>query len=476
MKIDTAFKTLLNTRQHREINDFLDAAKEQANFAGSRDDVMEAFRTYLSQTGNVDIAINFEEETIIYRDELFQETTFYIQPTTYECSQKVLIIGHRLVPFVNPTLPCNQLQFVTANNLELEQHSQKYPFEEFEIFFRLLPPYESKYFDIDIESNQVSLDVIDLKPWLGQTPLKEEDWIEVEPIDPGKGVFSLTLIGSRKKAELGLLLRRKDQLLSDAIEYILEEKYPVFPVDLTLFWAFAQFPKNARPLQMAGSPIGPFLSQLDDINFYNDGEFTYLQTSDYYESFWEDALAGEFLPDLDQMGEAEDIDGIFAELGSTFSQTIVEGFMVHQLHKHGEIRPEAIMQTIFRQDYEPFYVEKQEENFKKALVELQDATEHKWDEDRLALPVQQLLAKALDFKVEFVNFLREIDDNLVSPEELDFAELLQLQPVDHLIDEIILLVIQKEPISAQEGQTIGNQLNMARELFRNFKHNFLDKL
>ena len=78
--------------------------------------------------------------------------------------------------------------------------------------------------------------------------------------------------------------------------------------------------------------------------------------------------------------------------------------------------------------------------------------------------------------MEFVNFLREIDDNLISPEELDFAELLQLQPVDHLIDEIILLIIQKEPISAKEGQTIANQLHMARDLFRNFKNNFLGKL
>ena len=150
--------------------------------------------------------------------------------------------------------------------------------------------------------------------------------------------------------------------------------------------------------------------------------------------------------------------------------------MVHHLHKYGEIRPDAILQTIFRQDYEPFYVDKQEENFNKALLALQDTVEEKWEKERLALPVQQLLAKALDFKVEFVNFLREIDDNLVSPEELDFAELLQLQPVDHLIDEIILLITRKEPISAKEGQIIGNQLNMARELFRNFKDSFLDKL
>lgn len=476
MKIDTAFKNLLKKRDHKDLTGFLEAAKEQANSEHSVDDTLEALRAFLSQTGNVDIAINFAEQEIIYRDELFAETTFYIQPTAFECREEVLILGHRLVPFVNPTFPCNQLSFQTANELPLEQRTEKFTFEEFEIYFRLLPPYESKYFDIDIESSQVSLGVIDLAPWLGHTTLKEDDWIEVEPVEGKKGAFSLSLISSRKKAELGLLLRRKDKLLADAIEFILDQKYPVLPVDLSLFWAYAQFPKNVRPLSMAGSPIGPFLSQLEDINFYNDGEFTYLQTVDYYESFWEDALAGEFLPDLDQMGEAEDIDGIFAELGSTFSQTIVEGFMVNHLHKYGEIRQDSIMQTLFRQDYEPFYVEQQETNFKKALTELQEIVEQKWDHERLALPVQQLLAKALDFKVEFVNFLREIDDNLISPEELDFAELLQLQPVDHLIDEIILLIIQKEPISAKEGQTIGNQLNMARDLFRNFKNNFLDKL
>jgi len=476
MNIDTAFKKLLTTRDHRDLYVFLQAAKDQANSEGSIDDTLDNFIQYLSKTGNIDIAINFEEEKLIYRDELFEDTTFYIQPTAYECREKVLIIGHRLVPFVNPTFSSHDLNFKTANELALEQRKEKFTFEEFEIFFRLLPPYESKYFDIDIESSQVTLGIIDLAPWLGQTSLKEDDWIEVEPIDPQKGIFSLSLVGSRKKAELGLLLRRKDELLTEAIQYILVEHYPVLPVDLTLFWAFAQFPNNARPLHMAGSPIGPFLSQLQDVNFYNDGEFTYLQMVDYYENFWEDAIAGEFLPDLDQMGEAEDIDGIFAELGSTFSQTIIEGFMIHHLHKYGEIQPETIMTTIFRQDYEPFYVEKQEQNFKKALEELQVLVGQKWEEERLALPVQQLLSKALDFKVEFVNFLREIDDNLISPEELDFAELLQLQPVDHLIDEIILLIIQKEPISAKEGQTIGNQLNMARDLFRNFKNNFLDKL
>ena len=476
MKIDTAFKNLLKTRDHKDLTGFLEAAKDQSNSEHSIDDTLEALRAFLSQTGNVDIAINFAEQEIVYRDELFANTTFYIQPTTYECREKVLILGHRLVPFVIPTFPCNQLSFQTANELPLEQRVEEFTFEDFEIYFRLLPPYESKYFDIDIESSQVSLSVVNLAPWLGQTALKEEDWIELEPIEGRKGAYSLSIISSRKKAELGLLLRRKDKLLADAIEYILEQKYPVLPVDLTLFWAFAQFPNNARPLSMAGSPIGPLLSQLEDINFYNDGEFTYLQTVDYYESFWEDALAGEFLPDLDQMGEAEDIDGIFAELGSTFSQVIIEGFMVNHLHKYAEIRQDTIMETIFRQDYEPFYVEQLEKNFKKAFTELQEVVEEKWDTERLALPVQQLLSKALDFKVEFVNFLREIDDNLVSPEELDFAELLQLQPVDHLIDEIILLIIQKEPISAKEGQTIGNQLHMARDLFRNFKNNFLGKL
>jgi len=474
MKLEKAFESLLAPRNLTDLSLFVEKAKQQAKSKEDEDAIFDAFVTYLSETGNVNIAINFEEQTIVYREQLFRDTSFYIQPTAYECKEQVIILGHRLIPFVNPTFPGDQLVFRTANDLELKQTMKPFPFENFEIFFRLLPPYESKYFDINIETSEVSLGVLDLKPWLGQTVLKVEDWIEVEPIDYDKGIFSLTLLGSRKKAELGLLLRRKDKLLIESVEEILFNYSPVLPVDLTLFWAFAQLP--AKALAMAGSPIGPFLSKQEDYNFYNDGEFTYLQTADYYESFWEDAIAGEFLPDLENMGKAEDINGIFAELGSTFSESVVEGFMVHHLHKHGEINTKAIMENIFRQDIEPFYIEKQEQNFIKALEKLQNEVQENWENERLALPVQQLLSKALDFKVEFVNFLREIDDKLTNPEDLDFAELLQLQPVDHLIDEIIFLVIGKEAISAKEGKTISNQLSMARDLFRNFKANFLNNL
>lgn len=474
MKLEKAFESLLAPRNLTDLSLFIEKAKKEAKSKDAEDTIFDAFVTYLSETGNVNIAINFEEQTIVYREQLFRDTNFYIQPTAYECKEQVIIIGHRLIPFVNPTTPGDQLVFQTANDLVLAQTKQAFPFEDFEIFFRLLPPYESKYFDINIETSQVSLGVLDLKPWLGQTVLKVEDWIEVEPIDYDKGIFSLTLLGSRKKAELGLLLRRKDELLIESVEEILFNYSPVLPVDLTLFWAFSQLP--AKTLAIAGSPIGPFLSKQEDYSFYNDGEFTYLQAVDYYESFWEDAIAGEFLPDIDSMGKAEDIDGIFAELGSTFSESVIEGFMVHHLHKHGEIDTTAILESIFRQDIEPFYVEEQEKNFKKALKKLKKQVEKKWDDERLALPVQQLLSKALEFKVEFVNFLREIDDKLTNPEELDFAELLQLQPVDHLIDEIIFLVIGKEAISAKEGKTISNQLSMARDLFRNFKANFLNNL
>ncbi len=474
MKLEKAFESLLAPRDLTDLSLFVEKAKQQAKSKDNEDAIFDAFVTYLSETGNVDIAINFEEQTIVYREQLFRDTSFYIQPTAYECKEQVVILGHRLIRFINPTFPGHQLIFQTANDLELKQTMKAFPFENFEIFFRLLPPYESKYFDIDIETSQVSLGVLDLKPWLGQTVLKVEDWIEVEPIDYDKGIFSLTLLGSRKKAELGLLLRRKDKLLIESVEEILFNYSPVLPVDLTLFWAFAQLP--TKTLAMAGSPIGPFLSKQEDYNFYNDGEFTYLQTANYYESFWEDAIAGEFLPDLENMGKAEDINGIFAEIGSTFSESVVEGFMVHHLHKHGEIDTKIIMESIFRQDIEPFYIIKQEKNFTKALEKLQDEVQENWENERLALPVQQLLSKALDFKVEFVNFLREIDDKLTNPEELEFAELLQLQPVDHLIDEIIFLVIGKEAISAKEGKTISNQLSMARDLFRNFKANFLNNL
>lgn len=474
MKIEKAFESLLVPRDIYDLDLFLEKAKEKAKSKKPDDILFESFISYLSETANVDVAINFEQNKLVYREQLFCNTSFFIQPTAYECKERILIVGHRLLPFINPTTPEKSLTFKTANDLVLERTKQSFVFEDFEIFFRLLPPYESNYFDIDIDTGQVTLGVIDLKPWLGNTALKEDDWIEVEPLDYEKGEFSFSLLGGRKKAELGLLLRRKDQLLITAIEGILLNYAAVLPVDLTLFWAFAQLSENS--LDLSGSPIGPLLSNQENLDFYNDGEFSYIQSVDYYENFWEDAMAGEFLPDIDSMGEAKDLDGIFAELGSTFSEAVIEGFMVHQIHKDGEIDTPAIMEILFRKEIDPFYVEKQEKNFKRALKKLVKEVTIDWADERLPLPIQQLLAKALEFKVEFVSFLREIDDNLTNPEDLDFAELLQLQPVDHLIDEIIFLVINKEPLSAKEGKTISHQLKLARDLFRDFKTNFLNNL
>jgi hypothetical protein len=147
--------------------------------------------------------------------------------------------------------------------------------------------------------------------------------------------------------------------------------------------------------------------------------------------------------------------------------------MVEQLLEWDEIDKEALHELMFTGNDRPFYNAKQERNFIQAFDKLMRSVQQKWKDRNLALPHLQLLRRAIQFKMEIVYLLRELN-NIDDPNQLNMQALLQLQPIDQSLDQILENLLSKKPMPYQEAQTLVKQLETGREKFLLFRSDLLD--
>ena len=92
-------------------------------------------------------------------------------------------------------------------------------------------------------------------------------------------------------------------------------------------------------------------------------------------------------------------------------------------------------------------------------------------------PVLSLLKKTLQFKIEFIGLLRDIDHRMTAPEAFDFSMLMHLQPVDMMLDQLLSLIVEKgDGISQPEIKDLVIQIEKAKEYFVEARKEILDNM
>ncbi|MFM9950252.1 MAG: hypothetical protein ACKV1O_20120, partial [Saprospiraceae bacterium] len=283
------------------------------------------------------------------------------------------------------------------------------------------------------------------------------------------------VVSRKEVAAQQLLIQRRDELLTDAIDDVLLGIDEVIPADITLFWAFAL--GDPKLPELPGTPLGPFLNNHEELQIFFDAGFAHIQMKDYYEDLFDSAMEDMATMDPKDMGKAKDLDGIFRELGSSFTPDFVSAKFLLQLHERQEIATDEVINILFKSGIEPFYNKKQEKNFSKAFNELAESVAETWADKRLPLPVVSLLKKTIQFKIEFIGLLREIDLRMTAPEEFDFSMLMHLQPVDMMLDQLLSLIVEKgDEISTKEIKDLVIQIEKAREYFTEARREILDNM
>ncbi len=475
MKIHKAIEELLAGESITNLDEFIERVRAISKSKKKDDALWEEVSSYLMENAMTDVAINLDSNELIYRDQLFEDVAFRVNLTEDEYNAKKMYIGHRMIPYVHPGIPQEEYRFQDADGKEIRTIKEILPAETGFIYLSLLPPYAIADDMVDLHKNQISLFALDLSHWMKENQFSREDQIVISPVDYAESIFQIEPVRRKEIAAQQLLIQRRDELLTEAIDDVLLEIDEVTPADVTLFWAFAL--GDPKLPELPGTPIGPFLNTHEELQIFFDAGFAHIQMKDYYEELFDNAMEEMELMSPEDMGKAKDLDGIFKELGSSFTADFVAAKFLLQLHERQEIDVEEVAEILFKPGVEPFYNKKQEKNFSKAFEALAEDIAENWASRRLPLPIVSMLKKTIQFKIEFIGLLREIDNRMTSPEDFDFSMLMHLQPVDMMIDQLLALVVQKgHEVSTVEVKDLVLQLEKAREYFLEARKDILDNM
>jgi len=475
MKIHEAIEVLLAEESITNIDEFTERVRVISKTKKKKDALWDEIESYLLENAITDVAINLDTDELVYRDKLFEETAFRVNLTEDELLAKKMYIGHRMIPYVHPCVSQEEYRFQDADGNPIPVIREKIPAEAGFIYVSLLPPYALEDEMVDLQTNTINLLALDLGTWMQHNPLTKEDQLLISPVDYFENSFQIEVVSRKEIAAQQLLIQRRDELLTEAIDDVLLGIDEVIPADVTLFWAFAL--GDPKLPKLPGTPLGPFLNKHEDLQIFFDAGFAHIQMKDYYEDLFDNAMEDMATMDPKDMGKAKDLDGIFRELGSSFTPDFVSAKFVLQLHERQEIATDEVINILFKSGVEPFYNKKQEKNFSKAFNQLAESVAETWTNKRLPLPVVSLLKKTIQFKIEFIGLLREIDLRMTVPEEFDFSMLMHLQPVDMMIDQLLSLIVEKgSEISNKEVKDLVLQLEKAREYFLEARKDILDNM
>ena len=453
MQLTNLVKKVFKKRNITSLELFGDEVKKLSKKQLGPVDIEEAIDKYLFGNAINDIAMNWDKNTIVYREQLFQNTQFRISLTEEEVEAKRLYIGHRFSPFIHPEVPVESIQLQDGEGHPIAVKEAELPIHEFYRYVSLLAPYAKNTPNL-ISSEVGAAQYYDLNNWMKANNFEAKDALLVVPVDYENHVFRLEKLTSRELATQTFITQNKDKQLTEAIEDVLNWYPDPMPVDTCLFWAYS----ISKPtlVENPATPPGPFIGNHEDFTFHNFSYFTFIHYQGYEERVMEDALTGG-LSNLQESGKAKDLEGIFGELGNSFSETFVVGFIVQKIHANKTVEKEEIKEVLFKKNH--FFVNaQQEKNFEKALDKLIKKLQKKWAKKRLAPSLQRLLSKTLDLKITIVKGLREIDANLVDVADIDLTAMGQLTNFDSIAEQILYFMLLSEDEEQQLSPEFGTEM------------------
>ncbi len=211
-----ALKKLLATEERLHFDDIYRALPEEAKEKSDRAQLGQSIEDYLLQAGNTNQAVNRTQEVVLSRESLFNKCSFRIQLTPFELEDRELVIGHRLLPYVHPGIPIEELNFFDEQDQPLAIIRKEMPVNQStSIFFNLLPPYGiTQYIEGDGTSQTLQMAFLDLEGWLPKQAFKQDDQLLISVKDYKNLEFYVEKLDSREIASQRLTDRYYNKQLT----------------------------------------------------------------------------------------------------------------------------------------------------------------------------------------------------------------------------------------------------------------------
>lgn len=394
-----------------------------------------------------------ETGEIIKKDELFANTKFYIKQTEKEVNEKMLIIGHRFIPFISETFYPDEIVLLDSKNKALKQKTQKMHFEEAILFFSFFDIEQITYLQ-EIEGEYLFVSYFDLKQWSKENNFTKHDYIQIQVVNINKKEYKIEKIEGREFNTQTFILEQRDKKLENAILATIREEEIPTTVSRMLFTAYVSF--GEEKITETGSPLAQLINKSDVLNLENYTGVPFIVEAGLTVH---DKFADMKMPEA---GKSKDLNGIFYELGYSFSEDFVIALIIQQLKTKEKIDANEILSVVLRTEL-GFINEKQAINFDKAFNKVLSKTIKEWENIKIDKFVFKLLEICIDIEKTTNKLLRATDKFLFENpdiiETFDYSMLEPFKPIEMTAEELIHFIIEsKAKLPTIDIKKISNQL------------------
>ena len=401
------------------------------------------------------------EELYLPAKHLFQEAVFYIAPTEQELAEGILVPGHRFYPFMNASVPPNQVAISPENGAAFPRQTMVWPFEELLIFHSLMGVQEMLLLCKPVDEGPlqgpetlVEFEAYDLSAFYQAHGFSQGDLILARVLDYAAGVFQL----SYADAQMRLLLQ-KDTVEQDAqLEGYLVELMEVAGPDPPLYLlrdAYAHLSRVRGDLSKPASPFGQFLGQSKRVALSDYHTRPCLvpwgeEPMEYYGSL--------SVPEYD--GRCETLEDLFVKGDLSLDMPYVCAVILDDLD-HARGGKEAVVERIMKGRLIPQWDKSDWAFFHEEFGQLWEEIQR---QRRELSPNQQVRAfrrRILEQCDEHLAFLRELDWMGLEPEELPSQEMVAMATLDGFYHQ--LLAALETPLDKEEIELLEEQFSAMEE-------------
>ncbi|MCF7813691.1 MAG: hypothetical protein K9N40_04350 [Candidatus Cloacimonetes bacterium] len=425
MTIEKAVDELIKAKEISTLEDFISKVRTKTGTVLNDSRLVLEINKNLLKTGDIAISLQNNNDLIL-RENLAKNAKVTIQITDEEQQMRKLFIGHRLMPFINPIFFNSlDLDFRDKNGKKLTLQKQKIDMKQalkyvrFLDWYLLLPDYgkdENVYL-------WVNLSYLDISPFSSKYR-----YFEVSFLDYSRRKFVIEPIDDSDYLKRHFTNKRKDQLLIESVINLVEYDTNFYSVDETLLSAYFHFAKEN--ISDPGSPFAAIYNDNKQLQVYTSESITYFNTDNKQININKE-IERNIVP-----GKAKDIDGIFRELGLSFSSNFVYLLFIYFIIEDKEIDEDYIFEDILDIADRIANVQ-QTRNFEKAYNKLQEKAIKdvaEFDKSETSIEYLRLI---VDLEEEIIFFIRNLDEAFHLSYEEKMKIIMPLIELDRIVHDLI---------------------------------------
>lgn len=411
--------------------------------------------------------IVLDKKTFYPKSTFLQDVPFRIQPTEFEIKKRILIPGHRMLPFHPPGMFMGEMVF-QYNGSPVKTKRMTLKMEEIQFYFCLMDLQKFPIINIeDIlqDDADLEIEVCDLKSFYKQNEFKVGDTIIAKPIDFQAGFFSLRYDSSDNYQRHIFEIQKRDRLFMDTLKEVMQKEL-VFPnIEKQLLYTYFYLRREETPWTVPGTALGPLLAEEPDVRFspLPNGRIVFHfahQTVDDLDVYPD-------LPDYLEEIEAEEeefefdtIDGILKFLNNNNDRVVVRALLLDQITEQNGFSYQKIEDYLFDGLEKPYMPPELRAVFKLLVKQEYEDLEEAFDPAYAFLPVTTTRKKILEASLLISKFLRSLDAQEVPLEALPKNEMMHLMELDRSLAEVLLTI----ETSQLEGENNNSDIRRIQKM------------